>query len=260
MPASNRIEDGPLLGLRVAVTRPAAQARELVERLRSAGAEPLEVPAILIVDPADGGRALRVAAADADRYDWVVLTSANGARRLVAELDEHRSLGGAQVAAIGPGTAAALAEGGVSAEVVPDTYVAEELLAALPDPPSGGGRVLLARAAVARDVLPEGLRARGWRVDVVEAYRTEASPLADSERRSLARADVVTFTSSSTVTRHLEQVGGPDAVTAVVACIGPVTGETARAAGLEVAVEAPVHTVEGLVDALVAWRTDGAGS
>lgn len=250
-------ERRPLFGLTVAVTRPPHQSRDLVDRLRAAGAEPLEVPAITIEDPADGGAALQAAAARLGEYDWVVVTSANGARRLLARIRDARDFGPARVAAIGPGTAAALAEGNIEADLVPGEYVAEHLLAALPDPPPGGGRVLLARAAVARDVLPDGLRERGWQVDVVEAYRTEAAGLDEATVAGLARTDVVTFTSSSTVTRHLEQVGGPDAVVGAVACIGPVTAATAREAGLDVALEAPVHTVEGLVDALVAWRSAG---
>jgi uroporphyrinogen III methyltransferase/synthase len=119
--------------------------------------------------------------------------------------------------------------------------------------------VLLARAAVARDVLPEGLRAKGWHVDVVEAYRTEPVPLDEAAARAVAEAEVVTFTSSSTVTNFLAALAAaPDGppVPPVVAAIGPVTAATAREHGLAVAVEAPVHTIDGLVDALVAWAAD----
>ncbi|OWY61767.1 hypothetical protein B7486_62035, partial [cyanobacterium TDX16] len=197
--------------------------------------------------------ALREAVAELDSYDWVVLTSPNGARRLLAELPDARALGGVSVAAIGPGTAAALAEGNVRADLVPERFVAESLLAALPSPPPDRtGRVLLARAAVARDVLPDGLRAAGWEVDVVEAYRTvPATP--DPVGLDVAHlADVVTFTSSSTVTSFLEMTAGW--LPPTVACIGPVTAATAREAGLDVDVEAEVHTVAGLVDALITWR------
>jgi uroporphyrinogen-III synthase len=115
--------------------------------------------------------------------------------------------------------------------------------------------VLLARAAVARDVLPEGLRAKGWHVDVVEAYRTEPVPLDAEAAAAVAEAEVVTFTSSSTVTNFLAALEGAGglAVPPVVAAIGPVTAQTARDHGLTVDVEAPVHTIDGLVDALVAW-------
>ncbi|HKY68654.1 MAG TPA: uroporphyrinogen-III synthase, partial [Acidimicrobiales bacterium] len=137
-------------------------------------------------------------------------------------------------------------------DLVPERFVAESLLGAFPPAPAAGGRVLLARAAVARDVLPEGLVARGWTVDVVEAYRTVPVPLDPARAEAVAAAEVVTFTSSSTVTNLLAAIGsGP--VPPVVAAIGPVTAATAREHGLEVHVEADVHSIDGLVDALCAW-------
>jgi uroporphyrinogen III methyltransferase / synthase len=241
-------ETRPLLGLRVVVTRPADQAAPLAARLREEGAEPVLAPVIETVDPADGGAALADAVGRLASYDWVVVTSANGARRLLAALHDARDLGGVAVAAIGPGTAAVLREGNVEADLVPERFVAEGLLEAFPDPPEGGGRVLLPRAEVARDALPEGLRARGWEVDVVAAYRTLTVPVPDEVLD--AGADAITFTSSSTVTRWLE-AAGPEGVPPLVACIGPVTAATAREHGLDVAVEAAEHTVEGLVAALV---------
>ena len=162
-------------------------------------------------------------------------------RRFFEHVPDTRALGSAKVAAIGPGTADGLAQYRVVADLVPERFVAESLLDAFP---AGAGRVLLARAAVARDVLPDGLRAKGWDVDVVAAYETHAVPWTGDERA----ADVVTFTSSSTVTRYLES-GAP--VPPVVACIGPVTAATARGHGLTVTIEAEVHTIAGLVDAIV---------
>ena len=245
-------ESKPLFGRRIVVTRARSQASELAARLREHGAEPLEVPAIEIVDPADGGAALAAALGDVRRYDWLVVTSPNGARRVLAGLRDARQLGGVSIAAIGPGTADALRQGNVVADLVPERFVAEALLAAMPAPDAAGrGRVLLARAAVARDVLPDGLRELGWAVDVVEAYRTRAAELDDDERSLVATADAVTFTSSSTVTNFLATVG-VEHLPPVVACIGPVTSATARDHGLTVDVEAPVHTIEGLVDALAA--------
>jgi uroporphyrinogen-III synthase len=135
--------------------------------------------------------------------------------------------------------------------------VAESLVEAFPDPPRDRpGRVLLARAAVARDVLPAGLRARGWEVDVVEAYRTVAAPIDPARRAELARADIVTFTSSSTVTRFLE-AAGRESVPPVVAAIGPITAATARRHGLQVDIEAEVHSIDGLVDAILTWASEG---
>ncbi len=248
-------ESRPLFGKRVVVTRARAQASELVVALEAAGASTVELAAIEITDPADGGGALRAAAAGVGAYDWVVLTSINGANRFLDELRDARQLAGVSVAAIGPGTAAALATRNIVADLVPEQFVAESLLAAFPAPPAdpsqGGGRVLLPRAAVARDVLPDGLRAAGWQVDVVEAYRTvTASPTA-RQREAAATADVITFTASSTVERYLE-VKGDDPVPPVVACIGPITADTARRHGLTVDVVADEHTIPGLVAALVA--------
>ena len=252
-------ETRPLFGRRVVVTRTRDQASQLAVALREAGALPLEVPVIEVVDPEDGGAALARAAQALDGYDWVVVTSPNGARRLLRAVADDggdaRRFAAARVAAIGPGTAAVLADGGIAADVVSAKYVAEALLEAIPWPGPDGGRVLLARAAVARDVLPDGLRERGWSVDVVEAYRTVPATVTDEQRAAVAAADAVTFTSSSTVERFLELLG-PDLVPPVVACIGPVTAATARDRGLAVDVEADVHTIRGLVAALAAWATD----
>lgn len=253
-------ESQPLFGRRIVVTRAAAQSHELVDRLRRRGAEPLVVPSIEIRDPADGGAALAAALADVGRYDWLVVTSPNGARRVLRGLRDARQLGGVAVAAIGPGTAAALAAGNVVADLVPERFVAESLLDAFPSAPAAGGRVLLARAAVARDVLPEGLRAAGWRVDVVEAYRTEPVPVGALAAADVAGADAVTFTSSSTVTHLLDALGPEAALPPVVACIGPVTAATARARGLAVTVEAAPHTTDGLVTALEAAFRPSGGS
>jgi uroporphyrinogen III methyltransferase/synthase len=241
-------EARPLFGRSVVVTRARDQASELATRLRAAGATTVELPVIRVADASDDGAALRDVAARVHEYDWVVLTSANGAERLCRELRDARALGAARVAAIGPGTATVLRRWGVAADLVPLRFVAESMVEAFP---SGTGRVLLPRAAVARDALPDGLRAKGWMVDVVEAYRTERAPVTEAMRAAARSADAVTFTSSSTVTNYLEAVGG-DAVPGVVACIGPVTAETARRRGLRVDVEAVEHTIDGLVDALVA--------
>ncbi|HEX8803881.1 MAG TPA: uroporphyrinogen-III synthase, partial [Acidimicrobiales bacterium] len=252
-------ENRPLFGRRVVVTRARAQAGELVERLAALGAATVEVPAIEVHDPADGGAALAAAVERLGRYDWVVVTSPNGARRLLdavrAAGRDARALGGVRLAAIGPGTAEVLAAGNLVPDLVPPDFVAESLVAAFPP---GPGRVLLARAAVARDALPEGLRAAGWDVDVVEAYRTAPVPLTDEQAEALAAAEVVTFTSSSTVTNLLRAIGDRP-MPPVVAAIGPVTAATARAHGLSVDVEAPVHTIDGLVDALVAWAAEHPG-
>jgi uroporphyrinogen III methyltransferase/synthase len=244
-------EDRPLFGRRIIVTRAREQASSLVERLHELGAATVELPVIEISDPADGGAALREAARQVGGYDWVTFTSANAVIRFFAALGEvgsdTRALARARVAAIGPGTADALAAAGVRADLVPQRFVAESLLETFPD---GPGRVLLPRAAVARDALPAGLGERGWAVDVVEAYRTAVGRPAPEALTAAAGAHAVTFTSSSTVTNYLA-VAGDIPVPPVVACIGPITAETARAAGLTVDVVATEHTIEGLVQSLV---------
>ena len=240
-------ESRPLFGRKVVVTRAREQASELVDRLHRLGAETVELPAITIDEPGDGGAALRGAALRVGHYDWVIFTSANAVERFCARLHDARSLAGVRVAAIGPGTAGALRSFGVEPDLVPENFVAESLIEIFP---FGNGEVLLPRAAVAREVLPESLRAKGWRVDVVEAYLTRPAEPSASALAEASKADAITFTSSSTVTIFLH-VAGLDAVPPVVVCIGPVTAETARAAGLTVDVVAEEHTIDGLVQALV---------
>jgi len=242
-------ERRPLFGRKVVVTRTRQQASQLSAALRKAGAEVVEVPVIEIADAADGGSALAEAAGHLDTYDWVVLTSPNGAQRLLSAVPDARALGRARVAAVGPSTAAVLADARIVADLVPEPFVAESLLAALPD---GPGRVLLVRAEVARDVLPDGLRSRGWDVAVVDAYRTAPAAVTDDQRAAVAAADVITFTSSSIVDHSLAAFGAAG-LPSTVACIGPVTAATARDHGLTVDIEADTHTIHGLVDALVEW-------
>jgi uroporphyrinogen III methyltransferase/synthase len=234
--------------LRVAVTRAAPQADSLTRLLREAGYAPVVVPVIEIADPSDGGAALRAAASRLRRdgtYEWVVVTSVNGAERLLAAAPPPWP---ARIAAIGTATAATLSDQGLVVSLVPPRFVAESLVESFP---GGTGSVLLPRAAVARDVLPEGLRAKGWTVDVVEAYRTVAPSIDDRQRRDIAACDVVTFTSPSTVHTFVELLG-VDHLPAGVVCIGPVTADACRAHGIAVHAEADVHTIEGLVATLVA--------
>jgi uroporphyrinogen III methyltransferase/synthase len=246
-------ETRPLFGWRVIVTRARAQASGLVERLADAGAWPVELPVIAVADAADAGAALARAMSRIGSYEWVAFTSANAVERCWRYLRDARALGRAKVAAIGDGTAAALSVRGVVADLLPERFVAESLVAAFPDPARpGASSVLLPCAADAREVLADGLRTKGWQVDAVEAYRTVRPAPGEDDAEALAGADAVTFTSSSTVKGFLE-LAGPERVPAVVACIGPVTAGTARQAGIRVDVVAPVHTADGLVDALVAW-------
>ena len=238
-------ESRPLAGVTIAVTRARAQASALARRLRSLGAATVEAPAIRIV-PIDGP------APEITRYDLVCLTSPNGVRLLFDRLHraghDARVFSGARVAAIGPGTAAALREHGLIADVVPTRFVAEGLVDALADLPVQ--RALIARAAQARDVLPAALRQRGAEVDVLALYETVAEPISEPQRRALAAAGYVTFTSSSTVKFFFDTVGDGLPERTRLVSIGPVTSDALRDQGREPDVEATRHDIDGLVQAL----------
>lgn len=252
-------ESGALAGRRIVVTRARAQAGTLRALLEAEGADVLEFPTIRVGPPEDFGPLDR-AIARLDRYRWVVFTSRNAVRAVCDRMRglgrDPSMLGVAKLAAIGPGTAEALRSAGLSVELAPGEFVAEALVDAFGTVDLSGAAVLLPRAASARGVLPEGLRARGAAVDVVAAYRTEAErDQAPDIRRRLAAepVDAVTFTSSSTVTHFVELLDGDvERVvgSALVACIGPVTAATARQCGLHVAVVATEYTMPGLVAAL----------
>ncbi|MEX1217660.1 MAG: uroporphyrinogen-III C-methyltransferase [Acidimicrobiales bacterium] len=244
-------ESRPLFGKKVIVTRPRHQSSALADRLRSEGADALIIPTIEIVDPLDNGAALRTAVQTLVTYDWVVVTSANGAARFCEQLRDARDLAGVRIAAIGPGTVERLADNHLVADLVPDRFIAESLLEAFPLPRDADkGRVALVRAEVARDVLPDGLRNLGWEVDIVDAYRTVAVQPTEADRERIIGADIVTFTSASTVENWVAAFGA-DTLPKMVACIGPITADTARRAGLRVDVIAEVHTIDGLVDAVI---------
>jgi uroporphyrinogen III methyltransferase/synthase len=245
--------------------RPEGQVDELAQLLRDASAEPVVHPVLRILPPSDPA-AFQDAVAHVRRYDWVVLTSANGVDALLAELArtgrDARALGDARILAIGPATAARLERGGVRADLVPDEYrgeaAAEALLARL-GPRRDHARVLVARAEVAREALPQILRDAGVTVDVVASYRTEG-PTAETSAAIAAAirtrsVDVVTLTSPLSVERLLACVSpdGPAALAPfVVASIGPVTSEAAARLGVRVDATATSYTSHGLVEALSA--------
>jgi len=243
--------DRPLSGQRIVVTRARAQASSLVARLRALGAEVVEAPVIEIGPPDDGGAALADALRRIADYEWLVLTSPNGVHHALAPVPDVRALAGVRIAAIGPGTAGALSSHRLVPDLIAERFVAESLLDGFPSPSARAGRVLVARAAVARDVVPDGLRAAGWHVDVVDAYQTRPATLSAAQIAAVAAADAVTFTSSSTVTNLCDAVGA-DAVPATVISIGPITSATAARLGLTVTAEADPHTIDGLVSAVTA--------
>jgi hydroxymethylbilane synthase len=252
-PGLLRRRSGPLAGWRIMVTRADGQATSLTQALEANGADTIACPVISIspipVDPA--------ALEALSTYDWLVLTSANGVDRLVELLHQAgRELPGhIKVAAIGPETAARARAAGMTPTLVPDRFVAEELAAALMAAMEPAARILLARAAGARAVLPEALRAHGARVDVLETYRAVPPPgLRARLAPHLSRVDVITFTSSSTVRAFVDALEAPLPALITVACIGPITAQTARDLGLRVDIIAQEYTARGLVDAIVRSR------
>ncbi len=253
-------DTSPLFGKRVLVTRTRQQASALSTLLAARGAVPVELP-VIAVEPLDSTATLDRALADISAYGWLVFTSANGVGvffdRLAARGLDARALGGARVAVIGPGTARALQEHGITADYMPESYVAESLAAGLAPQLSAGDRVLLPRAEGGRSVLIEELQKAGALVDEVLLYR--AAPGEDVAERAkevfAEGVDAATFASSSTVRGLVDALGGDAAVVngCAVACIGPVTAETARGLGVRVDAVGEEYTIPGMVAALEGW-------
>jgi uroporphyrinogen III methyltransferase/synthase len=253
---------GALAGRTVAVTRARAQASELARQLEGHGARVIQAPVIRT-------RPLPGPPLDPTSYDLVCLTSPNGVtalfERLAAGGRDARSLAAARIAAIGPGTARALAERGIVADVVPKRFVAEALVEALAEVPVT--RALIARASEARDVLPAALRARGAAVQELALYETVPEPLSPAALQAARNADYITFTSSSTVRFFVDAVGAPDlrddAVLSPgtrIVSIGPVTTRTLREHGLEPHVEAERHDIDGVLEALLKDAATGVSA
>ena len=251
----NWYESLPLFGQRIVVTRAREQADALTARLEALGAQAIELPTIEIrpaADPAPLDRAI----ADLAAYDWLIFTSATGVRCFVERLDgsafDLRSLR-ARICAIGPATRAAVEALHLKVDLVGSEYVAEGLLAAFAGYDLTGKRILLPRAAVARDLIPVELAKRGAQVDVVEAYRTAMPDHARARAAEIFahKPDWITFTSSSTVQNFVTATGAGALEGVKVASIGPVTSKTARELGIQVTVEAAKFTIDGLVEAIL---------
>ncbi|MGD9704927.1 MAG: uroporphyrinogen-III synthase [Acidimicrobiia bacterium] len=242
--------DQPLAGRTIVVTRAAEQGRRFTELLSALGADVIELPLIAVVDAPDGGSALREATDRLREFDWIVVTSPNGASRLAALLPPASSGEPLpRIAAIGAATEAALGTGR-SADLVAGTAVAEGLLDDLAG--VAPARVLVVQGDRARPALVDGLRAMGWAVERVVAYRTvPARPPADELWRALD-ADAITFASASTVQSFVEAVGSAERHPPVVVSIGPETTAAAVHLGLGVTATADPHSLDGMVAALVA--------
>ena len=256
-------EQRPLHGVTVLVPRTRHQAGELSERLRALGADPLEAPTIAI-EPASDPEALRlaVAAIGDGAYDWVVFTSANGVEATWDQVEalgfDARLFARAGIAAVGPGTAAALLQRGLRADVLGEPQTTQGLAQALVALGGEGTRALLPRADIATPTLTAALRDADWTAEEIEAYRTvpaAALPPAVVERVSAGQVQVAAFASSSTARNFVELYGGLPPEDMTIVSIGPVTSKTCAELGLRVDAEANPHDIDGLVAAVVAAVT-----
>ncbi len=260
-PQLNWFERRPLFGKRVLMTRAKEQAGELADRLAGYGAEPIEAPTIKIVPPLDWAP-VDQAISEIGTYNWIIFTSVNGVDRFMTRLWakglDARCLAGRGICCIGPRTAQELERFGIRADVMPAEYQAEGVLAALNRQDITNSRILIPRAEVARELLPDELRAAGAHVAVVAVYRTLISDQdSGGWRQELMdhRIHVVTFASSSTVRNFVAMLGGIDAVRPLlqsvkIACIGPITAKTAAEYGLTVSIMPSENTIPALVDAI----------
>ncbi|MBW1916886.1 MAG: uroporphyrinogen-III C-methyltransferase [Deltaproteobacteria bacterium] len=268
-PQLNWFETRPLWGKRIVVTRSRDQASAFVKLLAEQGATCLEVPTIQIQPPdsyADLDQALR----QLSRYDWLILTSTNGVKAFMVRLfqsgQDVRALGSLKIAAIGAATAQALREYGLIADCVPTDYRAEGLVESLTPQIRPGSMIVLPRAQVARELLPQELEKRGVLVHVVPAYKTVPAPGLPPEAEVLfqqSQVDVLTFTSSSTVTHFAALVGEarfPElAADTIIAAIGPITAQTLERYGLHAQIQPQNYTIPDLTRAIVAYFQNGQG-
>ena len=249
----------PLFGKSIVVTRKGDQAEGMIERLGELGAEPVFFPVIETVAPEDWAT-LDEALNNISRYDGLIFTSVNGVRFFFQRLKEIqqdiRNLKNLRVYTIGPKTAEAVRDLGICVDVVPEDFVAESLIESIGKEKITGQRFLIPRAAVAREVLPKTLREMGAQVDIAPAYQTILpKPKSDafSKRLQSGDIDVLTFTSSSTVKNFLELTGKSlfeEVKKTRIACIGPITAETAKNAGLNVDILPKEYTVPALLEAI----------
>ena len=249
----------PLFGLGVVITRPERQADDLAKLLAAEGARPIAFPTIAIEPPSDWSE-LDAALAELESYQWLIFTSANGVRfffeRMQQKGKDMRDLKGIKICCIGPATARQLEDRGIRVDLVPEEFIAEGILKSFAAMDIQGMNILIPRAEKARDILPRTLKAQGARVTVATAYRTVNSGRKKEElagRFAAGEVDVITFTSSSTVTNFFDIMGKDFALppSVRVACIGPVTAGTAAKAGFKIDILQHEYTMEGLVRSLI---------
>ncbi len=255
----NWFEKKPLFGQGIVITRPKEQAEEFAQLLRQQGARVIYFPTIKVV-PTAAGQKLDQAIGNVEAYQWLIFTSANGARLFFKRFSELgrdiRDLKGVRICTIGPATAVVVEERGIKVDLVPESFVAEGVVRAFQNQGISGQRILLPRAEVARDVIPEGLTQLGAQVDVVNVYRTVSSGVESGGLRGLISkgdVDVITFTSPSILKNFMEIMGEdfhlPSSIR--IACIGPVTAAAVKKAGLKIDIMPERYTIPGMVEAMV---------
>jgi uroporphyrinogen-III synthase len=250
----------PLEGKRILVTRTGGQSGSLSRLIREHGGEPVEMPVIRI-EPTPNTDQIDDAIERLSQFDWVLFTSANAVDALLDRMRERNvpasQLSSSRVAGIGKATARRLRQCGIQVDLMPDDAVGESMLDSLISAGVEGRTILLPRAEVARDILPDGLRVAGASVTVLPVYRTvPAEPDADViAQLRRGEIDIVTFTSSSTVRNLIRMLDNDARILngSVVACIGPVTAATARESDIRVDVVADEHSIQGLVEAICQW-------
>ena len=239
-----------LLGKSLVITRSVEQSESLFSELVNLGAEVISFPLITITDPIDGGKELEEKVKHFDMYKWVIVTSPNGAKRLLKMVEATGSIYWPKVAVIGRSTAEVFNESGITVDLIPEKTFSEGLLEVFPAPVKEEDKILLVQAENVRPLLYGGLKNEGWEVDKIVAYRNINIEVEMKLLLEAKNADAIIFTAPSAVNRYYEIVGIPQPLNAV--CIGPITGESARTLGWKV-FEAREQSVKDLIEAVKQW-------
>ncbi len=261
----NWFEKKPLFGKGIVVTRPEAQSAEFADLLYEEGARVISFPTIKIVPP-DNFADLDGAIENIEEYDWIIFTSVNGVRYFFERIfhlgKDSRDLKGVSICAIGPATSRAVENHGIHVDLIPESYISESVVSAFEKAGGAEKKILIPRAEVARDIIPESLTAMGADCDVITTYHTISSGMKREDFQEIAerdRIDIITFTSPSTVDNFIDIVGRENiSEDAIIACIGPVTKKAAEGVGLTVHIMAQSYTVEGMVDAMIDYLQEDA--
>ena len=239
-----------LLGKTFVITRSLEQSEPLLSELENMGAKVISIPLITITDPKDGGKGFEEKVKNFNAYKWVIVTSPNGATRLLNKVKVFGENHWPRVAVIGGATAEVFKQSGITVDLIPEKTFSEGFLEAFPNPEKENDKVLLVQAESVRSLLYEGLINAGWSVDKTVAYRNITTEVETKLLRKAKNADAIIFTASSAVNRYHELAGSPQPPDAV--CIGPITGESARILGWKV-FEAKEQSVKDLIEAVKQW-------